>query len=579
MKVDLKNSIGSILYSHKQTDYVTPHTHEKYEIVYYLKGKGLTTVYGENIYNFKYEDDCILLIPPNVKHDEYSATETQIICNLLNLNEEVEGTYFFKISQKTEEIFGRIKKKMLYINRLYHKCKYEKDENLLRETEVAVESLSPDVYRLLAENKNYRGGYLADVVNAVKKYIKNNFTQKINYDILASEFGYSYGRFRHIFMEYTGMTLYSYQQSLRLNYAKQLIAVSEKSMNEIASKVGINGSVRFCNWFKESVGTTPLKYRKMNQMLKWGAVWNLTDLIKKHKTANMIIDTDLGCDCDDAAAIAIANVLHREKLVNILCITHCLGDEDAARCIDYINCYYGNDFPIGKSENCPFDATKYLERYVYKMKDDFDKSKRIGNSVELMKEKLSAAEKGSVKMVFIGQLNNLAALLNDETGRKLVYDKVESIVIMAGNFEQTGEYFDYKTYRYMAEFNVALDINGAKRVVEEKELPLKFIDFNQGIKVFAGGVLKGFDKNPVSRIYKTFGVENRESWDLLTVLYAILGSGGMFAASNEGKVNIDDKGRTTFTEGGGKHTILTLVNPKDATEQINNLLLKIREVR
>ena len=160
-----------------------------------------------------------------------------------------------------------------------------------------------------------------------------------------------------------------------------------------------------------------------------------------------------------------------------------------------------------------------------------------------------------------------------------MYDKVESIVIMAGNFEQTGEYFDYKTYRYMAEFNVALDINGAKRVVEEKELPLKFIDFNQGIKVFVGGVLKGFDKNPVSRIYKAFGVENRESWDLLTVLYAILGGGGMFAASNEGKVNIDDEGRTTFTEGGGKHTILTLVNPKDAAEQINNLLLKIREVR
>ena len=37
---------------------------------------------------------------------------------------------------------------------------------------------------------------------------------------------------------------------------------------------------------------------------------------------NLIIDTDFGFDCDDAGALAVANILINERKINILAVTH-----------------------------------------------------------------------------------------------------------------------------------------------------------------------------------------------------------------------------------------------------------------
>lgn len=115
-------------------------------------------------------------------------------------------------------------------------------------------------------------------MTAVKSYIRKHFAVKIDFSILAESFGYSYDRFRHIFYEYTGMTLYAFQQGLRFNYAKQQLAVSDMKIAEIAAKTGLGSSVRFCEWFGKMAGVSPLKYRDMNKRLKWGVVLNLSDI-------------------------------------------------------------------------------------------------------------------------------------------------------------------------------------------------------------------------------------------------------------------------------------------------------------
>ena len=301
----------------------------------------------------------------------------------------------------------------------------------------------------------------------------------------------------------------------------------------------------------------------------------MADNIDLKKVPNLIIDTDLGCDCDDAGAIAIANLLHNEGKANILCVTHCLNDDEGARCIDYINNYFGNDFEVGKSYDCAFDATNYMQRYVYKLSNSFNRNKKVENSVELIKRKLAKVADKSVTMVFIGQLNNLAGLIKDEVGKKLIYDKVKQIFIMAGNFEPYDEYFTYRTSKFKAEFNVNIDIPSAITVAKEINLPLRFIDFNQGIKVFTGEVIKGLD-NPVSKIYELFGVVNRESWDLLTTI--CVGDGiALFNQSPNGKVLVSETGKTTFEEGVGNHQILTIKDADKATKYINETLIKIKE--
>lgn len=573
-------AVKSIAYRHKQTDYVVPHAHEYTEIIYYVKGKGLTNVYGDTPYNFCYCEDSLIIVPPQMKHDEYSATDTEIVCNQVDVKGECfSQPQFIKKTAKNSELFDRIKNRMTEINQLYSRLKKGKDRKAEERLIDILGHLEIDVYRLVELSDKKGRFYYADTVNAVKTYIRKYFHSKIDFSILANDFGYSYDRFRHIFREYTGMTLYAYLQGLRLNDAKRLLAVTNMKIGEIALKTGFSGSVRFCEWFNKMVGVSPLKYRDMNKMLKWGVVWNLSDMQENMRTVNLMLDTDLGCDCDDAAAIAIVNVFQRERTVNVLCMTQCLNDTDAGRAIDWINGYYGNDFEIGISDNSLVEAEKYLPRYVYKLREEFDKSKKLYSSVELMKEKLRKAEAGSVTMVFIGQLNNFAKLLSSAEGKDLVREKVCKIVIMGGNFSDYGEYYLFRGQKFSSEFNIGLDVESAKIVTDCAELPLEFIDFNQGLKVLTGKVLKEQMKNPVARIYDLFGVTDRESWDLIAVLYAILGGGGMFEASEYGKVAVSDDGRTTFRAGEGKHRILELKKSKEATEQINDILVRIGEIK
>lgn len=44
----------------------------------------------------------------------------------------------------------------------------------------------------------------------------------------------------------------------------------------------------------------------------------------------LIIDTDLGFDCDDAGALAFANILHNEGAVSLLAITHSVNRQIGA---------------------------------------------------------------------------------------------------------------------------------------------------------------------------------------------------------------------------------------------------------
>ncbi len=579
-KVSAEN-VGSIAFMHKPTDFVTRHKHENCEIVYYRRGRGTTSVYGASgVTNFPYEGDSVVIIPAGLEHEEYAAEETEIVCNCLEIpGAQPSEACFFKKSARSGELFSKIETLMLGIHEKYARYKKGKDPVLAAEIGDGLTHLGVAVFRLINERQKGKTKYFTDFVNVVKEYIRGHYLEKINFAILAEDSGYSYDRFRHIFVEYTGMTLWAYQQSVRLNYAKRMLVVTDWQIEKLAHRCGFQDSARFCHWFGNLAGVSPLRYRNMNKLIRWGVVLNLTD-ISKNERANLMIDTDLGCDCDDALALAIVNVFHRERYVNVLCMTHCIADEDAGRCIDFINRFYGNDFDIGIADKATSfsGAEKYLERYVYKLRGEFDRSKKLYEALPLVKSKLRAAADKSVTMVFIGQLNNLAALLADEEGAALVRSKVCAINIMGGNFEEYGETFCYKQTSFKAEFNIGLDVKGAQAVVANTDLPLTFLDFNQGIGVLTGKVLKDFSQNPAARIYKMFGVEDRESWDVITVLYTILGGGGMFELSDSGTVHVDDDGRTTFTPGEGNHRLLRLNKAKEATEQINEIIMRTNEV-
>ena len=62
----------------------------------------------------------------------------------------------------------------------------------------------------------------------------------------------------------------------------------------------------------------------------------------------ILFDTDIGCDCDDAGAMAVLHELANQGECSILAVTHCCAGEYNAGCIDAINRYFGRpEIPVG----------------------------------------------------------------------------------------------------------------------------------------------------------------------------------------------------------------------------------------
>lgn len=285
---------------------------------------------------------------------------------------------------------------------------------------------------------------------------------------------------------------------------------------------------------------------------------------------NIILDTDLGGDCDDAAAIALANKFHNSGEITVLAMTYSNSNESGALLTSVINSYYGNNFDIGvlKNHELKIDygidfVDKTLE--ILKVEKDFSK---LQNANDLYYEKLINAEDKSVTVVCIGQLRNIATFLDSDfnglSGQEIFNRKVKELYIMGGYFKQKGESCSFCGLLLPGEYNIVTDLDSAHTIMAKVEIEIIFCDFDMGVDVLTFEKFSSnYDENyPVSICYKLYQNGARHSWDPITVLYAVKGDNEYFS-SKLGDVFITDKGRTIFKENSnGRHRMAFLCKPK-----------------
>lgn len=175
---------------------------------------------------------------------------------------------------------------------------------------------------------------------------------------------------------------------------------------------------------------------------------------------------------------------------------------------------------------------------------------------EQLKRLLEESEDGSVKLIAVGPLTNIARLLLSDGGVELVRRKVSHLYLMSGDF----------TGQTSVEWNVLQDIEASKRVYDMCPVPLTACGFEVGkdIKYPATAILNDFgqpESHPLCVAYSNFlkMPYNRPAWDLVTVLEAVEPACGLFGASPKGRISVDGKGVTSFVEDPeGRDEYMTL---------------------
>lgn len=93
-------------------------------------------------------------------------------------------------------------------------------------------------------------------------YINENFRQEIRLEQLADISGYSLSRFKIKFKDEVGITPAEFLNQRKIEYAKQQLELTDRSITDIAFDTGFSSSNYFCSVFKKYVFCSPLNYRR-----------------------------------------------------------------------------------------------------------------------------------------------------------------------------------------------------------------------------------------------------------------------------------------------------------------------------
>ncbi len=258
----------------------------------------------------------------------------------------------------------------------------------------------------------------------------------------------------------------------------------------------------------------------------------------------LVIDTDIGPDCDDAGALAVAHALQTRGHCRIEAVTHCTSSPYGAGCVDAINRWSGRgDIPVGTLETAGFLTGPAYERYnryiAAHYPNRYPDGLRVPGALAVLRQVLAA---GSDFVLFaIGPLVNLSRLLDtkgDRTspldGRQLVRDKVKRLVVMGGGWAGP-------------EWNFQMDPRAAAHVCRDWPTEIWFSTFEVGATILTGGNWSGHaGRSPIVDAYRLHSPKGRMSWDLTAVWAAVMGPGPLFALSDPGRMVVAPDGASTW---------------------------------
>ena len=236
-----------------------PHYHSLYEIYYMLEGN-CTYIIDNKVYNVEAGD--IVIIPGGIihhtKYDDISHCRILINCCSQYIPSSViksisSGNYLYRnpfIIEEVKRILNTVEKEYIHNDSF-------SNEIISCHTHSLFYLLMRNTHTCLTVDEGNK------VIEQAAAYIKENFASNITLSDLAKKFSVSPEHFSRMFKKETGLGFSKYLNSLRLQYAEQLLKSAENlNITKIAEICGFEDSNYFSKKFKEAYGLTPKQVQK-----------------------------------------------------------------------------------------------------------------------------------------------------------------------------------------------------------------------------------------------------------------------------------------------------------------------------
>jgi len=242
----------------------------------------------------------------------------------------------------------------------------------------------------------------------------------------------------------------------------------------------------------------------------------------------IIFDSDFNTDCDDLAALAILHALADNGEAEILATLASSRFPWSPAAMDVVNTYYGRpDIPTGAPKTGFAGTSKFAEKLARRFPRDTGTADTVPDALEVYRRILAAKPDGSVVIVTVGYLTNIAGLMKTPpdahsplNGMELIRRKVARWVCMGGNFHSDSR--DNVNFKRDAPSAVhainhwPVNVTFATREVGSVPSPLRM----------GGQLAEAPESNPVRAGYEYYfdgTAKDRHCADPAAVLYAVRG--------------------------------------------------------
>jgi len=299
---------------------------------------------------------------------------------------------------------------------------------------------------------------------------------------------------------------------------------------------------------------------------------------KPREPLPIIFDTDMGGDCDDVGALFILHGAVERGEARLLATMGCVSSEAIAPALDAINTWFGRpEIPVGTLKDPGFlFGPHYTAELAQRFPCRFASGKDYPDATTLYRQLLTKQPDGSVMVLAVGPLRNLANLLKsrpDEVspldGTALVAKKVKRLDLMGGNYPPANS--------KEAEWNFKQDPASAALVCAEWPTPILFN--GEGGSTMSGRrvTYEMPEHNPLTmahRLYPGVGFAgDRLSWDPVSCLVTVRGGTPFYSVVNGGRNVVDaTSGINTWHDDGYPHHSYLVLNRKLPKSEVENAL-------
>jgi inosine-uridine nucleoside N-ribohydrolase len=319
------------------------------------------------------------------------------------------------------------------------------------------------------------------------------------------------------------------------------------------------------------------------------------NIVNEDKPVKIILDTDMGSDCDDVGAMALLFTYIKKGKAELLATIYSSGKVPyGAAVLDAINIFYNHkDIPVGayhgEDVGDPQDKMDAAGlTYSGKYNNRFNYNYETTEQTNLNRKLLSEQNDSSITYVTIGHTKALYDLLKSKpdefselSGHDLIQSKIKKWIALGalgasnreGNlkkdwnffFNGTSEYTEYLVNHFPSQI---VFIDAGTDVLTGKSLNL----------TKDGNIIKDSYKQWLWNYQRKSLDDQRPSWDLAAVYYAVEGLGDFLEEENPGFLEFSAENGCRWIEGTSAKRQKFIVQKKNVNEifaeYLNNMIIK-----